>query len=789
MLSYNMRPAMTPVPQRGDGLVDLWRSVVRHKTLLGAVTGTCCAAGVLYVLLATPQYRAEALLRVQSKAGTSISALSDVSGSMAADASASDESDVLTSRSVVSAAIAQTSADTVVETQSHFPLIGSYLASRHASDSELAPAPFGLDQYAWGGERLKPGFFTVPESALKMKFHVIAGQGGRWTLFDKDDKALAQGRVGETVSFQVDTPEGRAPGELRIDTLRARPGVSFELRKYSQQTTFDNVLARLRTSIPPRESTLRDPSLIRLSYQAESPLVAQAMVNAIIKTYQERDAERRAAQAQTSLDFLKKRLPALKHDLEAAESRLNAFRTQTGTVDMAQQNTALITRMSRLEEQQTTLQLALDAAQHRYRPENENYQSALTQLNQVKHEIAETSKIAANLPTVQRQYVELARDVAVTTQLYTSVLTNAQQLEVAAASTPPGMAVVDWAVAPEKQSWPRAWIVLLGSIFGGLFLSTVSIYLIAMNRKELRSPEEIDHFSQLPRLAVIARSTAQLKQDVRALTHNAAPAKLLAMTSPTDPSIEALRSLRSSVRAMLSGAPVPMNQFGLGGMNPFNSANAMSFAGTTSVMNPGYVVDANQPGGKVILFTGPTQGVGKSFVSSNFAYLLAETRASVLLIDADMRQGRLRHLVDGRTGPGLAEVLEGTARPDEAIVPLGNGGLSIMDAGAFYPENPAELLGRPAFQETLAMLRDIYDYVVIDSPPVLPVSDALSIATQNCDLVLLVSRADRTGARQLEETLRRLENVGAKVGGHVFNGFAPGRYGAREEYGFKTVAR
>ncbi|SAL78195.1 EPS transport-related membrane protein kinase [Caballeronia peredens] len=798
MLSYNMRPTLTPVPQRGDGVVDLWRSVVRHKTLLGAVTGTCCAAGVLYILLATPQYRAEALLRVQSKAGVAISALSDVSGSMAADGSASDESDVLTSRSVVSAAIAQTGAETVVETQSFFPVIGRWFATRHATDRELAPALFGLDQYAWGGERLTPGVFDVPKAALQMKFHVVAGEGGRWTLFDKNDTRLAEGRVGETVPFQVTTPDGQAPGELRIDTLRARPGVSFQITKYSQQMTFDNVLQRLRTSIPPRESSLRDPALIHLTYQAESPFEAQAMVNAIIKTYQQRDIERRAAQAQTSLDFLRQRLPALRADLERAEGRLNSFRTQTGTVDMQQQNVALIARMSSLEERQTTLQLALDAAQHRYRPDSEQYQAALTQLNQVKREIGDASKTAANLPSIQRQYVELARDVAVTTQLYTSVLTNTQQLEVAAASTPPGIAVVDWAVAPEKQSWPRQWIVLLGSIFGGLFVSTVSIYLIALHRRELRSPEEIDHFSQVPRLAVIARSTAQLRQDVRALTHNAAPAKLLAMTSPTDPSVEALRSLRSSVRAMLSGVPLANHPgfHGLHPMNPLNPMNPMALShavgNTMSVMNPGYVVEAtdtNDGGGRVILFTGPTQGVGKSFVSSNFAYLLAETRASVLLIDADMRQGRLRHLVDGREGPGLAEVLAGTARVEDAIVPLGNGGLSMMDAGAEYPENPAELLTRPAFQEMMTMLREIYDYIVIDSPPVLPVSDALSIAMQNCDLVLLVSRADRTGARQLEETLRRLENVGAKVGGHVFNGFAPGRYGAREEYGIRTSTR
>ncbi|WP_459905914.1 polysaccharide biosynthesis tyrosine autokinase [Caballeronia sp. HLA56] len=797
MLTYNMQPEMTAASQRGDGVVDLWRSVVRHKTLLGTVTGVCCAAGVLYVLLATPQYRAEALLRVQStKAGTSISSLNDVSGSMAADASASDESDVLTSRSVVTSAITQTGADVVVETESHFPLIGRWYASRHAGDRELAPAPFGLDSYAWGGERMKAGVFNIPSAAYRNKFHVVADKDGQWTLFDKDDKQLAKGRVGELVPFQVSTVDGQAPAEVRIDTLRARPGVSFEITRYSQQMTLENVLLRMRTSIPPRDSSLHDPSLIHLSYQAESPFDAQAMVNAIVKTYQERDVERRAAQAQTSLDFLKKRLPGLKQDLETAESRLNAFRTQTGTVDMAQQNTALITRMSRLEEQQTTLSLALDAAQHKFRPENENYQSALTQLNQVKHEIAETAKTAANLPTVQRQYVELARDVAVTTQLYTSVLTNAQQLEVAAASTPPGVAVVDWALAPEKQSWPRAWIVLLGSIFGGLFVSTVAIYLIALNRRELRSPEEIDSFSEIPRLAVVARSAAQLRQDVRALTHNAAPAKLLAMTSPTDPSIEALRSLRSSVRAMLNGVPMtahpalnswnPMNP--TAPMNPMSTLSAMPSM-NMSVVNSGYVVDADNHEGKIILFTGPTQGVGKSFVSSNFAYLLAETQASVLLIDADMRQGRLRHLVDGRTGPGLAEVLEGSARVEDAIVRIGTSGLSMMDAGALYPENPAELLGRPAFQEMLAMVRGFYDYIVIDSPPVLPVGDAQSIAMQNCDLVLLVSRADLTGARQLEETLRRLRNVGAKIGGHVFNGFAPGRYGAREEYGFTTATR
>ncbi|CAN7464615.1 polysaccharide biosynthesis tyrosine autokinase [Caballeronia sp. LjRoot34] len=750
MGSYIGQSSFTALPKRSDGLLDLWRSVVRHKRLFIGITGAFCAVGALYILHATPQYRAEALLRVQSKPGSSISALSDVSGAMPADISASDESDVLTSRSIVGAAIAQTGTEITVQTESHFPLIGQYLASHHVGDSQLAPPLMGLSGYAWGGELLKPGIFTVPSAVLGDKFRVVAGAAGQWTLYDKADVPLAHGRVGQLVAFNVATPEGDAPGELRIDTLRARPGVEFTIRRLSEQMVYDSVGSQLRTSVSSRDSSTRDPSIMRLSYQADTPLSAQMMVNAIVKTYLKRDIEYRAEQAQLSLDFLRRRLPVLKNDLETAEDRLNNYRTETQTIDKDQQSYALITRMSTLAEHKTLLELALEEQQQKYHPGTPLYETAVSQLDGVKREIQETADAAAKLPSTQREYVRLARDVAVATQLYTSVLTNAQQLEVAAASTAPGVSVVDWAVAPEKPSWPRKGIVLLGSILGGLFISTVTVHLVSLKRKELRTPEEIDHISQFPRLAVVAQSSAQFRHGVVPRRLRGTPAKLLAVSNPADPSIEALRSLRSSLRALLAGTDGQMTS-------------------------------------KMILFTGPTQGVGKSFVSSNFAYLLAETNASVLLIDADMRQGRLSSLLNGQRGAGLAEVLAGTVQLEDAITRVDQSSLSMLHAGASSPLNPSELLGRPAFREMLTTLRARYDFVVIDSPPVLPVSDALSIAAQGCDLVLLVSRADYTGARQLEETLRRLENVGAKVGGHIFNGFLPGRYGEREEYGLNIV--
>lgn len=120
-----------PHAKRNDGLASLGWSVVRHRRLFATIVGVFFALGVLYALLATPQYRAEALLRIQTKPGASISALSDVSGTISNGPSANDESEVLTSRAIVGAAIEQIGANLEIRTLDHFPLIGRLLASGH----------------------------------------------------------------------------------------------------------------------------------------------------------------------------------------------------------------------------------------------------------------------------------------------------------------------------------------------------------------------------------------------------------------------------------------------------------------------------------------------------------------------------------------------------------------------------------------------------------------------------------------------------------------------------------
>ncbi|HDR9768137.1 TPA: multidrug MFS transporter [Burkholderia cepacia ATCC 25416] len=711
-------------PQRApdeSGMTQLWQAVKQHRRLFFATIGVTFVAGVLYALLATPQYRAEALLRVQTKPGSSISSLSDVSGTIAASPSASDESEMLISRAVIDSAIDATGADLDIRNASRFPVIGSFVASRFDADDTLAPAPLGLTGYAWGGERLDIGEFSIPANALGDRFRIVADDANTWTLQDDDNRTLAHGKVGETVPFRL--PGESTAGRLRVDVLRARPGIAFTVRKQPEPLVYENVSKHLKTVVPNRDSTLESPSMIRLSYQADSAREAKNMVNAIVQQYLQRDLAFRTDRARRNLDSLRQRLPVLKQDLQKAEDDLNRYRTQNGAIDVDQQGAALITRLNTLAEHQTALQISLDDVRQRFLPKSFQYQTVQSQLDQVKREIRDTSATAARLPTTQREFVRLSRQVTIATQLYTSVLTNAQQLELTISSASPGVTAVDWAVAPFRPVWPKRGIVVLGALLAGVFLALTGVHLLSLYRRELHSPAALARLTDSPCLAIVASSPA-----LAALPGGPRPTALpLAAAHPDDAGIESVRALRASLKA------------------------ALATHGDDSER------------GKVLLLTGVTAGVGCSFVSSNLAYLLAGTNASVLLINADLRVSSMAG------GPGLAQVLDGSVSPDTVTLPVAGSHLSIMPAGAPVKTSPGELLEGSGFMTLILAMREQYDFVVIDGPPLLPNNDALGIVGVKCDAHVLVSRSGMTRAADVETALSRLRSIGGDITGYVFN--------------------
>jgi capsular exopolysaccharide synthesis family protein len=201
-------------------------------------------------------------------------------------------------------------------------------------------------------------------------------------------------------------------------------------------------------------------------------------------------------------------------------------------------------------------------------------------------------------------------------------------------------------------------------------------------------------------------------------------------------------------------------------------------------------------GQKVIQVASPNMGDGKTTISSNLAVSLAQSGKKVLLVDADMRRPMLATIFGIESSAvGLSCVIVGGVKWTDAIRDVGIANLSILPAGA-TPPNPAELLLSPGFEQFLAAVREQYDYVLIDSPPVLAVSDATVIAART-DGVVLTIRVTTNAAPSALQAKRMLDSVDAKTLGIIVNGFQKDRnygygcYGRGERgygYGYRNAS-
>jgi capsular exopolysaccharide synthesis family protein len=195
-------------------------------------------------------------------------------------------------------------------------------------------------------------------------------------------------------------------------------------------------------------------------------------------------------------------------------------------------------------------------------------------------------------------------------------------------------------------------------------------------------------------------------------------------------------------------------------------------------------------GHKVVQFTSPTAGDGKSTVAANVAVSIAQSGKRTLLIDADLRKPRIHEIFSLSAPVGLTSVISGEAEHPDAIQDSSVPNLSILPCGP-VPASPAELLTSPRFAELLRLFRDRYDFVLVDSPPVLAVTDA-SVVAHHVDGVLLVVRTSKNGRPIAERTRDILNTLGAKILGVVVNavekkGVTQYGYGYGSGYGYGTA--
>jgi len=717
-------PAASGEPASFEDQVDLrqlFEVLWSGRWWIAGVAALAIVLGVLYALAARPVYQADALLRIEDKNSTlaGMDALEKITGGTPETAA---QIRIIQSRSVLGATVDRLNL-TVHAEPARMPVLYTLFADRGAD--EPTPPRLGLDSYDWGGSRIHMGRMSVPRALRGQPFTLVALGEGRYRLDGPEGATVLEGRVGAVESAQLEDGEVT----LFVEDLVARPGTAFSLTANTRLGTIDALRQRLSVS-----EQGEDTGVVQMRLEGEDRTRIRHTLATIADVYLRQNTERRSAEARESLKFVEGQLPKLKDQVEQAEGKLADYQQSQETVDLSVETEKLLGQLVDLDEKISQLQTKRAEASRTYGPQHPVIEAIDAQLNTLRKEKKQLDQRVGTLPDKQREMLSLKRELKVNTEVYTQMLNSAQELRVAKAGAVGNVRIVDHAAVAGKPIAPRKGLILVLSAFLGGFGGCALVLGRRFFQRGVETPDELEQRTGLSVYAVVPHCRELLRAERRFERGSRDTAPLLTVDAPEDPATEAVRSLRTSLH------------FGL-----------------------------RDPGHRVVAVTSPGPAAGKSTVAVNLALLLAEIGQSVVVIDGDMRRGHLgRYIGDGRSRQGLADVLAGTVAWSDAVHPLDNNERAVLITRGTTPPNPSELLLSERYGALIEELRAAYDWVIVDAPPIMAVTDAAIIAHE-ASAVFVVARSARDEANEVTDSVRRLEHGGARVTGLILND-----YGARQ---------
>lgn len=713
----NQTKAPAPLQLQGQDdeidLLALLGILLDYKWFIAFVTAVFAMFGLVYVILASPVYRADALIQIEAKKAT-MPGLEDLAELTGKEPEAVTEIELLKSRWVIGKAVDSLQLD-VYAVPHRFPYIGNFFARRFSPETEGEVAspllPFA-DEYDWGGSDIHITRLEVPESLVGENMLLVVGEGGRYSVQDADEVTLLEGKVGEQASGQGIN--------LLVDTLVARPGQHFSIGRSTRLSTIDS----FRSAIAVSERG-RNTGIISMSLEDTDPDFAKAVLDEVARQYVKQNIERTAEEAATSLTFLRDQLPAVKNEMERAAAALNAYQISSKSVDITTETKGVLEQIVDLDTNISNLKLKQMELDKRFTREHPAYQTLLRQMGELEGKKAELEGRVSGLPETQQELLKLTRDVQVSTELYTLLLNKSQELDIIRAGTVGNARIIDLAEVdtsdPVKPK--KLLMLLLATAMGGVIGVVLTGLHVALTRG-IENPDDIESLG-LPVNATIPFSALQLEAEKIGEKTGTMP--LLALTHPTDPAVEAIRSLRTSLHFTMMDAP-----------------------------------------NNIMTITGPSPEVGKTFISANLAVTMAQAGKKVLLIDADMRKGYMQRFFGLESGhAGLSSLLQKQAALEQCMVATSVPGLHFIPRGPI-PENPSELLLNPLFAQLLQHASNEFDIVIVDTPPILAVADAL-IVSKLAGANYIVARFSKNPLGEVQATIKRFETNGVRLNGAVLN--------------------
>ncbi len=688
-------------------LVQLFAIFWRRKYLIIFVTVLALIIGVIFALLQTPIYRADALVQLEEKSGGGLALSDDLSGLFSEAPQSVTEVEIIRSRMILVDVVENLRLDQIA-TPRRLPIVGNFLSRYNLPD----PKWDFLSGYAWHDEVISLALLEVPENLIGESI-TLTSMGNNAFQVDVDGQLL-DGQVGEILR------DSESDFTLLVDELVGIAGREFELTKIAPVIAADNLRKNLSISERGKNS-----SILQLEFRGSDRDQVTEILNQITLVYQSQNLLRSAAEAENSLEFIREQLPQAQEQVQAAEDALNAFKSSQDSVDLSFETQSLLEQAVEIEGQLNALILEEQELQKRFTQNHPLYQTLLDSRRELTSQLDDIRSKIVNLPETQQEMLHLSEDLEVARQVYLQLLNRSQELNVIKAGTLGSIRIIDTALALPKPVEPNKKLVVILAGFLGLVLSMAYVLLSSYIKRGVRTPDEIED-TGIPVYATISRvgngefgNNGSRKGDI----------SILAKKSPTNLAIEALRSLRTSLH------------FGM--------------------------LDAKS---SLIMITSSRPKDGKSFVSVNLATVIAQSGQNVCLIDLDLRRGYLRRFFSlEKHSPGITDVLAGEAQIDDVIIRDEDTGLHFIPTGK-YPPNPSELLMSRQFNALMESLDNRFDLTILDTPPILAVTDP-TIVGKYAGMILMVTRYGQTTKEEIVASQKVLENNDLKVAGAVLNDY------------------
>ncbi|EEA02865.1 exopolysaccharide transport protein family [Burkholderia sp. H160] len=697
---------------RGSELSRYLEVLLPNRWRIGGIAAAVLFLGVGYAFLASPTYEADILLQVDdNESNTGL--LGDGSLLLNAKTPPSAESEILQSRNVI-APVVERRHTYITALPHYFPLIGERIAK--SSDGLSNPGLLGFGGYAWGSESIDVPVFDVPQTLEDEKFRLTYLGSGRYEITKSDlDKPII-GMVGQTLSLTQSTGHFK----ILVNSISANAGTTFNLYR----SPVLEAIEILQKNFVITEKG-KDSGIFSAALQGDDPDVVAATLNEIGDLYVTQSIERRARQAAKSRASLEAELPTLRSGLEVAEARLKSLKTKNETFDLSEEVTSYLQQISDAEASLMLLRQKRADLRAHFSPAHPAVKGIEEQIVIQKNRISDVDARVKALPRKEQETMRAEREVQVANSLYVGLINNIQQLKLVELDKVGRVRKLDFARVPWEPAKPKKLLVIALSAILGMMSGLIYAFLREEFFGGVTSAQEIEQQTNLSVVASVPFSKLQNKI-TKAIDAREAGAHVLALRQPYESSIESLRALRATLRRSVSGA-------------------------------------ANNR----VLLTGPTPNVGKSFILANLAAVMSAGGQRVLVIDADVHRGCLDQCFGTSKAPGLTEVLRGEAEIQDVVHREVTPNLDFVSAGG-QSDYASDLLLSPALRESIEKVSDRYDLVLIDTAPVLAVSDAAVVAPL-CASTFLVVRFKKSGVGEITESLKRLSHTHSPIRGLILN--------------------